>query len=377
MSTLLFILSNTNLGGAEKQAIQLACGLRDMFGYEVRFICHGEKEGTATMLLDKSLIPFIFFPIYNENDKVQTFQGLFRLMQEIRKCRSSILMPYVSLANYYCSLIWRLTNANLCIWNQRDEGLGLPAGFISKLVINNASHYISNSSVGKTILNEKFGVSLKKISVIYNGISIIEPGLSKAEWRTKYGFSSEDILVCMIANITKHKNHITLINAWELILKNNIGGKNAKLLLAGRKDDKFDDVNQLVSRLPNPSSVFYLDYVDDVVSLLNAIDISVLTSKSEGLSNSVLESMSGGLVVLGTNINGISEPLSNENKQYLSDPDNETQLYHSLCEMIVNPDLRNKLGELNKLKVKNDFQMTHAVKETHQLINKLKPCTEK
>lgn len=374
MIKILFVLSNTNLGGAEKQAIHLACGLRELYDYDVRFICNGTEEGTATRLLRELAIDFEFFSIYNGNSKTKTIQGLYRLICTIRNYKPYILMPYVSLADYYSSLIWRFTNAKLLIWNQRDEGLGLHDGMIPRLIINNASHYISNSIISITILNEKYGVNLKKITLIYNGINLRKAALSRTAWRAKYGFAEEDILIGMIANITKHKDHVTLINAWALILENNTDRKNFKLILAGRKDEKYDEVNTLVSKLPDPSSVVYMDFLDDIASMVNAIDLSVLTSVSEGFSNSVLESMSGSLVVLGTNIFGISEPLSDENRRYLSEPGNEVQLYQSIREMIYNTELRKKIGELNKARIISNFQMTHTVERTHELINKLKTC---
>lgn len=374
MLKILFVLSNTNLGGAEKQAIQLACGLRELYGYKIRFICFGEEAGSATRLLHESSIDYEFFSVYYENSKKKTIQGLYKLIHAIRSYKPCILLPYVSLANYYCSIIWRFTRVDLFIWNQRDEGLGLPDGLIPRIIINNASHYISNSFVSKAILNEKYGVDLKKITLIYNGIDIRKPVLSRTAWRTKYGFAEEDLLIGMIANITKHKDHATLIKAWALILENCKDLKNIRLILAGRKDEKFDEVNVMVNKLPDPSSVIFMDFIDDINSMVNAIDLSVLTSLSEGFSNSVLESMCGGLVVLGTNIYGISEPLSDENRLYLSGPGDEVQLYQSIREMFYNIELRKKIGELNRSKVISCFQMTHTIERTNELINTLTNC---
>ncbi len=58
-----------------------------------------------------------------EGSRCQRLGGLSGLARALRAARPDVLLPYTMPANIACGLVWRLTGARACLWNQRDAGL--------------------------------------------------------------------------------------------------------------------------------------------------------------------------------------------------------------------------------------------------------------
>src|SRR5205823_3437864 len=77
----------------------------------------------------------------------------------------------------------------------------------------------------------------------------------------------------------------------------------------------------------------------DISALLASMDISVVPSRSESLSNVILESMAAGVPVLATDVGGNRELLANE-RGLLVPSDNPNALAAGLGQMLRNANLR-------------------------------------
>jgi len=102
---------------------------------------------------------------------------------------------------------------------------------------------------------------------------------------------------------------------------------------------------------------------DDVAELMQLMDVFVLPSLAEGISNTVLEAMATGLPVIATNVGGNPELISEGENGRLVKVGDEQGLAEAIGELVDNPELRTEMGKKGMERVKSTFNWQRAVSE--------------
>ena len=134
---------------------------------------------------------------------------------------------------------------------------------------------------------------------------------------------------------------------FDLLLKSFsiVANANDKLLLAGTGSLKHE-LESLAKELKIDSQVYFLGYVDDIVSLMKKSDILVLTSNSEAFGMVLAEGLAAGLQVVSTNsFSGPAEVLGNGRYGFLAEVDNVSSIISSMRAAIDSPISREIIHE--------------------------------
>jgi L-malate glycosyltransferase len=118
---------------------------------------------------------------------------------------------------------------------------------------------------------------------------------------------------------------------------------NARFVLAGDGPLK-NNLEQQVREFRLTDQVTFLGDRRDVPAVLAAMDIAVLPSSSESLSNVILESMAAGLPVVAANVGGNPELVQSGKTGFLFPEGNEEQFAAALRGLITQPEMRQKFG---------------------------------
>ena len=153
----------------------------------------------------------------------------------------------------------------------------------------------------------------------------------KSALRKELKVKDNDFVIVCIGELNKNKNQIMQINVMKEIVKKH---NNVKLLLIGKGVLK-EYYEQKIKELNLQNNVFLLGYREDVSSILNVADCLVSTSIREGLGLNIIEGMSAGIPVMGTNNRGHRELIINNNNGYLVDINNEKDLADAI-EKVIN-----------------------------------------
>ena len=173
-----------------------------------------------------------------------------------------------------------------------------------------------------------------------------EPSASRAEWRARHLVAENTVVATMLAHFHHGKDHETLLRAWRLVVDGSAIGR-----CSSWPDDpqgRRTMAKALAYDLDLGSSVRFLEDVVDVAGLLAASDIGVLSSPSESAPNALLESMTAGLAVVGTDVPGIREIVPAEQDRYLTPPRDHEQLAAVLVELIGDPALASGSAARNR-----------------------------
>lgn len=356
-----FLFGSLDLGGAERQGLIVADFLKRTHGAEVEIWGLNEKPGRLAELCDRYAIPWRGIAFHWGVRR--GFSHFFRFVSLMRSERPDVLVSATCVPNLVCALVWRLSGARLCVWNQVDEGLLLGKGVLHRIAVRLPSCFVSNSTGGRDFLVRTYGLSPESIKVIHNGIAVPKPLDDRDVWRQRLGLPADVPTACMVANLSRYKDHETLLRAWAEVSRRHGHGR-AELLLAGRFDGAEAMLQPLCEELGIADRVRFLGKVDDVDGLLAAVDLFVYSSRSEGIPNAILEAMAAGLPVAATDIPGIREAVGPESIRYLAPAGDVAALAERIGCLLTDAELRVWVGERLRQRAENEFSLTRMCRET-------------
>jgi glycosyltransferase involved in cell wall biosynthesis len=216
-------------------------------------------------------------------------------------------------------------------------------------------------TVSKGQLREMVGLGLGDrvdLRVIRNGVDTLKFNLlEKAECRAKLGIKTEGLSIGMVARCVPEKRHGLLLEAFE-----KIGAifPDVNLVLAGAGGTCEKETKALAISHPFASRVSWLGHRDDMTTVYNALDLLVLPSTSEGMSNVSLEAMSCGVPVLMHNACG-SEELIVEGVNGSAVPmDDAGEVAAALERLLSRPSNLKRMGQHAHEIVEREFTLTQT-----------------
>lgn len=207
-------------------------------------------------------------------------------------------------------------------------------------------------------IRRRFFLRKLKVLTIENGIELdrFSHPYDRMLLRSNFGFDSSTVVIGIVANFRKIKNHILLLKAFDALIA---ARTNLKLMLVGQgfkgdPESSEDEINKFVKASGIGEDVLFMGYRTDVPELLAVMDIFCLTSLNEGLPISLIEAMATGLPIVGTDVNGIRGVVKHGVNGFLVDPWDSTGLQNALRALVDNKERRIAFGE-NSRKVAVQF----------------------
>ncbi len=132
------------------------------------------------------------------------------------------------------------------------------------------------------------------------------------------------------------------------------------------------ELKEAIGLLGINKKVIFLGQRSDVSDWLNAADIFVFPSLLEGMPLCVMEAMAKGLPVIASAVSGIPEELG-ETGKLLTDPKLDPQatvreLVTTIENWVINPQLRQSIGQACKKRAEALFREERMIKETVEII---------
>jgi glycosyltransferase involved in cell wall biosynthesis len=149
-----------------------------------------------------------------------------------------------------------------------------------------------------------------------------------------------------------------------------------RLVVLGDGPERARLVEQ-TARLGLAARVHFPGHVPDPSVLLAGADLFVLGSRSEGLSNALLEAMAAGLPVVATRTSGTEDALRDGVDGVIVEPGDERGLARAMGALLDEPDRAAAFGEAARRRVREKFSI-EATADAHQrLYAELMPRREK
>ncbi|MFH1723652.1 MAG: glycosyltransferase [Elusimicrobiota bacterium] len=228
---------------------------------------------------------------------------------------------------------------------------------------------ITECEASRKYLVEKLGYDADTTINIHNGVDIAGWPISKkerADRRRELGLSDKDILLGAVGRLDEQKGHVYLLEAVAKLA----AVHPVRCVIIGEGPLR-KPLEAMISSLGLEGKAVLLGEQQDIHSWLSALDIFVLPSLWEGLPNSVLEAMAVGLPVVATEVDGVPEAISHEISGLLCKPNNAQALYVPIQDLIVEPALRQRLGQRAQQVVTENFKLMDMIQKYEDAYKKV------
>ena len=233
--------------------------------------------------------------------------------------------------------------------------------------------FICNNIDGFAVISQEIdaelagaGVPVSKRFPITNGVDTARfaplPAADKQALRQRLGLSAADKLAVYTGRLEPEKRIDQVIQLWPQICQQH---PTARLLLLGAGKQEAD-LRQMAG-----DGIEFIGQVDDVLPFLQAADLFLLPSATEGLSNSMLEALSCGLPVIATTVGGAEDVLTHNENGWLIPPDMPESLLEALLTVFKDDALRVRLGQNARQRMLETYSLPVIVKKVRDMYDEV------
>jgi sugar transferase (PEP-CTERM/EpsH1 system associated) len=212
------------------------------------------------------------------------------------------------------------------------------------------SHYVALSKDLEGYLREAIGVPQRRITQIYNGVDIdlFHPSPDGREAMGPYSDPGH-FVVGTVGRMQPVKDQVTLVRAMiELWRSDESLRKWLRLALVGDGPLRAE-IEELLRRENATDLVWLAGARDDVPRLMRGLDLFVLPSLAEGVSNTLLEAMASGLPVVATRVGGNPELMEEGRSGMLVPPADPHAMAAAVREYCLNREMTRRQGVLARM----------------------------
>lgn len=212
----------------------------------------------------------------------------------------------------------------------------------------------------------------RKVQLIRNGIetsSFTEPGNPRA-LRSALGIPDDAKIIGTVGRLVEIKQYDLLIRSFARFKAK---CQQSHLLMVGDGPLR-PGLKRLAGELGLSECVHFAGYQSQVNEYLHAMDCFVLTSRSEGTPQAVLEASMARLPIVATNVGGVPEVINHNETGILIPSGDEDALLRELQRVTEDKELGVRLGDAAQLRVQSLYGIGRMAMEYHQQYIKLLSC---
>lgn len=335
-SSVAVFVKNLTSGGAEKQAVALACVLSSQ--YEVHFIVLNDRfthQKYADRIKECSQIHYIAF-------SGSLFYRLFKFIKYVKVHNVSLIFSYLTAANFFACVAKMFCEVKVCTGLRNAQ---LP--FFKRV----ADRFFTNCLADHSVVNcfsgaenfKRYRYKEKKMTVIPNCFEKILPYEEKK-------FEGVPKIIT-VGRFVPQKDYESAIHAISLLKKYGIPFR-FEIVGYGKLEEnirnwiKLYNIVDVTDVKINPNNIN---------ELLNSAEIYLSTSLFEGTSNSIMEGMNANLPIVATNVGDNACLVKNKENGFLVSPRDCPQMAELLASLLKDEKTRRDMGRKSKQKLLDDY----------------------
>lgn len=378
---LMKFVTQFGVGGTERQFVSLGLALEPS-RFAVHFGCL-RRSGPLVEEIAAHGIPVLDYNVWTFRHP-RAVSAQLRLARDIQRYRVRIVHTYGFAANVFAIPAAKLAGARV-VASIRDIGVYLSPQqqFAQRLICRFADRILVNAAAIRDWLVAG-GLDERRITVIPNGIDLarFEKRPRTGSLHREFGFPNDAPLIGVVGRVTRLKGIEDFLSAAAIV-----AGRfpTACFLVIGDgftvrgrtvvpDDDYQEQLKRQAKQIGLQDRLVFTGFRADVERVLPELSVSVLPSLSEGLSNSLLESMAAGAAVVATRVGGTGEAVQHGENGLLVPPADPHLLAEAICQLLEAPNFAIRLGEAARRSVTARFSMNQLVQTTSLFYESL--CNE-
>lgn len=354
---ILHVINSLETGGAEKLIIEtlpllnktqdLEVDLAVLNALDYQFYTEFKRTNPTVKVIEIS------------NGSIYNPLLIFKIIPLLRKYKIVHVHLFPSLYWVALAKFFSFSNSKLFFTehNTSNRRLRNPiARLIDRFIYLFYDQVICISTEVKNQIEKLLKIHEKKLKVITNGINLHAINAEKPLDRGAMGYSSEDLLIIMVAAFRIEKDHETLLRAIAKL------PAKYKLILVG-DGERRKEIEDYIKSIQVEDRVKLLGIRNDVPRLLKTCDFAVISSYWEGFGLAAVEAMAAGTPVIASNVGGLNQVV--ENGGVLFEQGNENELVKNIINLSENGLKRQSIIDSGIRKAK-EYDIQKMVDQTIQ-----------
>lgn len=204
-----------------------------------------------------------------------------------------------------------------------------------------------------------------RFEVIYNGVDVARiAGADRAHARQALGAADDEVVIGSVGRLVAVKNYALLVRAF-----GHLSGR-VRLVFIGDGPERAR-LESLAAATGVAARTSFLGHREDVAGLLVGLDVFVLPSLSEGMSNTLLEAMAAGVPTVASRVGGNGEIVEDGQTGLLFESEDEPALADRLVKLVRDPKRRVELGRAGQERVMREFSMGAMLRKYEALYERV------
>lgn len=377
---ILYLITQSELGGAQRYVFDLAENLRNDFEITVAFGEPGESGDLAKMLKEKNVVYHILPHLKRAISPLNDLLALLEIIKLFKKMNPDIIhlnSSKISILGSIASVIlkikflnWKLIytvhgwvfNEPLPHWQKTFYFWAEKITARWKDVLICVSEFDRQSAIKNKIAPEE------KLATVHNGIPAIDLMVQYDARKIlieKFNFKIEpgEIVIGSIGNLYKTKGYEHLIRSLKILADKNI---KFKTIIIGDGQERHHLVG-MAKENGLANQIIFGGQAPGAARYLAAFDLYVNSSVKEGLSYTIIEAMQAGLPIAATDVGGTSELINDGRTGLLVKPADIFALADAMEKLINDSAFSKQLGEQARQKAQTEFTLTAMIEKTKQV----------
>ncbi|THF61631.1 TIGR03088 family PEP-CTERM/XrtA system glycosyltransferase [Pseudothauera rhizosphaerae] len=249
-------------------------------------------------------------------------------------------------------------------WDVSDpQGLRRKFQFIRRLYSPFVGRYVALSGQIEAYLADRVGIGAHRIERICNGVDTLRfrPAAAGETALPDCPFREPGLIrVGTVGRLQAVKDQLNLVRAFALACREGGTADALRLVIVGDGPLR-GAVEDEIRAAGLADRVWLAGERSDVPEAMRALDVFVLPSRAEGISNTILEAMASGLPVVATDVGGNGELVVADETGRLVPPAAPDALARELCAYARNAALRHAHGVAGRRRVEAEFSLDGMV----------------
>jgi len=359
------VIGGGEIAGSKHQFLEL-CWEQLKRGHLVKVVCFIERELSTDAR--KMGIPIQVMPMLNILD----WRVILPLRRLIREGGFQIVHTHGVRANFIGRLAARRTDAKIVttIYSfPREDYKNILKRLlyppIDRFTIKYAHRLIA---VSHGLKEKLLGVNYapqEKLRVIHCSINIetAKPSKTRAEMRKELNIPEGAPACGMLARLVHVKNPFLLLDVAEMVHREM---PDALFFFVG-DGPYLEDLKKEASRRGLAEVVRFTGYRKDPLDIVEALDVIVLTSLSEGLPVTLLEAMALGKPVVATMVGGVPEVVKDGETGLLAPSGDAEAFARHLLALLRDRERMRDMGQKGRKWVEENFSLSTMVERTDKV----------
>ncbi len=344
---ILLLVRELGIGGTERQLVETA-----RFLQRERFVPHVgcfRPDGLRRKDLEQAGVPILHLPVYSFKSPA-VLTAARQLLRYLRQHRIQIVHSFDAPLNVFAVPVARLAGTPAVISSQRGDR-NLTTQRLKRLLrITDrlVDAVVVNCEYMRRYLIDEEQVAEPKVRLCYNGIDT-------AQYQRRSGIAtySGRTVIGTVCALRPEKGVDILIRAFAALRR-----PDAELVIVGSGPEEAR-LKALCTEC-GVENYHFEPATNDVAEWLSRIDIFVLPSRSEALSNSLMEAMACGCCPVASRVGGNPELIAHGQNGLLFQADAVDELSHSLQGLLDDEARRRKLAQAASAMIRSRFTFANA-----------------